>query len=315
MTGRHQIHTVALIVLLLGCSDDLPSAPPVEVPFTMFGVVNPTADTQAVIVYPVESGTLEPTRVEPLDAVVRSTELPSGETRVWRDSVFWDATSGYAHIFWSDFRAEYGQAYRVEVARSDGSKSVATVRVPQQIAVAEQSDTTGIVDLTFRGGTFRLVQLDLTYTVSVAFSNTVECPAVARHFKYTFSHAGEELRQEGGWDLSVDLGQYKDLMEELIRQDTGCFFLMTDRHSTEIALNDLDLRVTFGDEAWDLPPEFLDRLVLSHPGTLTNVENGLGFVGAGYRDRIALTPTREAVDEAGFYDCFENQSGCVRFGG
>lgn len=314
-SGRRFRITYAVVLVLigsvhlLGCSEDLTSAPPVELPFTLFGVVNPTADTQAVIVYPVESGALRPIGPEPLDAVVRSTDMQTGEVRAWRDSVVSDGESGFSHIFWADFRAEFGREYEIEAVRSDGSESTSTVSVPRQVSIEETDDGTSRMHVAFRGGPFRLVQLELTYSVGIAGGRAQGCPTVPRPFHYTFSYAGEEIRQEDGWDLVVDLEEYVQLIINFMLIDTRNFELFADPR-TRPALVALTLDVTIGDEAWELPRGFLDRRILSHPRTLTNVQNGLGFIGGGYKIEKRLFPSRDAVEDADFYDYLEGRAGC-----
>ena len=286
-------------LILLGCSEELPIAPPVEMPYSLFGVVNPQADTQAVIVYPVKSGTLEPMGPDPLDAVVRSTDMETGEVRIWRDSVVSDGESGFSHIFWSEFRPAYGRAYRIDAVRSDGAQAGVSVYVPPMIYVEESDDGTRRMRVTFRGAPFRLVQLEITYSVR-AFHRC--CPQAAATFRYGLPYAGREVQIDDGFELIVDLGEYVPILEEFIREDTGCYFLFRD--SLRLRLVDLPLDTTVGDEAWDVPHGFLDRRILSHPGTLTNVEHGLGFIGAGYRYDTRLVPSAAAVNDAGFFDDF-----------
>lgn len=300
MISRLQCMLLCMLMgsfMLLGCSEELPIAPPVALPYTLFGVVNPQADTQAVIVYPVESGTLEPMGPEPLDAVVRSTDVETGEVRIWRDSVVSDGESGFSHIFWSAFRPVYGRAYRIDAVRSDGAEAAASVFVPRMIEVEESDDGTRRMRVTFRGAPFRLVQLEITYSVRAQHHG---CPQAARTFRYTLPYAGREVRVDDGWELIVDLGEYIPIMEEFVREDTSCYFLFLD--GLRLGLLDLALDLTVGDEAWEVPHGFLDRRILSHPGTLTNVEHGLGFIGAGYRYDMRLVPSAEAVADAGFFD-------------
>ncbi|MEX0601561.1 MAG: hypothetical protein WD205_13010, partial [Rhodothermales bacterium] len=314
--GRVVLRVAALallaVLLLVGCEEEVTNAPPVEEPFTLFGVVSPTSDTQAVAVYPIETGVLEPLGPT-LDAEVTSRELESGDVRVWRDSVVADGQGSYSHIFWSDFRAEYGASYRIEAVGVDGQASSATVRVPEQVTVDLTDEVTddgrGRMRLSFRPGPFRFVRLDLTYAVLVASVEAGECPTASPFFSYTYSYVGEETPADGGWDLEVDLGEHRTMMREFARRDAGNPLLLADQ-TADLGLVALELDVTIGDEAWDLPHGFLDRRILSHPGTLTNVVNGLGFVGGGYRYQTRLFPSTDAIEEAGYYDYMAGRAGC-----
>jgi len=70
----------------------------------------------------------------------------------------------------------------------------------------------------------------------------------------------------------------------------------------QLVLRALDLRVLIGDQMWDPPGGTFDPNILSQPKTMTNVENGFGFIGAGYRVVAPLFPSREAVEYACFAD-------------
>jgi hypothetical protein len=114
------------LLYLLGCSEDVVRPERTDLPFSLYGILNPTEDRQAIVVFPVQHS-LSPLGQEPLDAVVRSTDLETGEVRVWSDSLISDGESGYGHVFWSDFRPAFARAYRIEAIRSDGATSYATV--------------------------------------------------------------------------------------------------------------------------------------------------------------------------------------------
>jgi hypothetical protein len=297
-------------LIILGCSDEVSIAPPIDIPFTIYGIISPKADTQAVIVYPVQQGTLRPIGPEALDATVTSTELESGRTIAWQDSIVSEGSAGYSHVFWSGFRAEKGRSYRIDVTRSDGAASFADVRIPDVIEIKEEDDGTPWLKVTFRGEQFGVPRLELTYGVEVEDILKATCQLPHARFHYTFSDAAEVTRSDGGWDLAVDLRRvYRELLH-IIREDSDG----TWAESLRIALYSLRVDVLVADEAWILPNAMLEvrfpRLVggmdwtlLAHPEMLTNVENGLGFVGAGYREDRLLFPSREALERTSFIDC------------
>ena len=107
------------VLFLSGCETDVTAVLGTDRVFTVYGVLTPQADTQKVLVFPIE-GTLRPAQAEPLDARVTSTDLQSGAMQVWRDSLKREANGQYTHIFWSPFRAEYGHTYRLEVCPYSG---------------------------------------------------------------------------------------------------------------------------------------------------------------------------------------------------
>jgi hypothetical protein len=65
-------------------------------------------------------------------------------------------------------------------------------------------------------------------------------------------------------------------------------------------LRQMVLNVLIGDAAWDPPGGVFDPDILSFPSAMSNVENGFGFVGSGYRLSQSLFPPRATVE----YACF-----------
>lgn len=67
-----------------------------------------------------------------------------------------------------------------------------------------------------------------------------------------------------------------------------------------IELRVIILRFIAASADW-LPPEGdFDPEVLVQPGTLSNVTNGFGFIGAGYRMQRNWLPADSVVSAAGF---------------
>ncbi len=190
-----------------GCEEEVAGPGEVDEAFSLYGVFNPRLLTQTVLVAPVED-LLVPSSGDPLNAVVTSTDLGSGATYVWRDSVAANATGQLDHIFLADFTPGYGSRHRMEVIRSDGKKSTVTVKVPRKVRV-EDSDA-GRQNLHVRilgrdDEDFVLPRIETIYDVSfydIDDSNTV-CTTPRR--QYVFSHKGTENKIDGGWELTIDM--------------------------------------------------------------------------------------------------------------
>src|SRR5690606_10281102 len=110
--------TAALLFGTAGCEEDPLAVLGTDRAFTVYGVLNPRADTQFVRVFPI-AGRLEPGDGTPLDARVASTDRETGEVREWTQLVRRDASGDYAHLYWAAFRADYGHTYALEVSGSD----------------------------------------------------------------------------------------------------------------------------------------------------------------------------------------------------
>ena len=112
-----------------GCSEDVNPVAGTDHVFSFYGVLTPQADTQWVRVFPVEMR-LEPAHAPSIDAVVTSTDQQTGARQTWRDTVLTvfdggpDAVNGY--FFWAPLTPGYGNAYRIDVERSDGVAAHAT---------------------------------------------------------------------------------------------------------------------------------------------------------------------------------------------
>ena len=281
-----------LVGLLGGCDADVNAVLGTDRIFTLYGVITPQADTQKVLVYPIE-GVLRPAQAEPLDAHFTSTDMQSGERRVWRDSLKREANGQYTHIFWSPFRAEYGHTYRLEVERSDGATSRVDAAVPPFSELVEQETPEGLPVITpilVNGEVPRLLKVEVTYV----FRFKDPAAPVAQTKLVVLSYDDKVERVAGGWLIPVNLSQdFLTIRSRLLLQGTF------DR-AFGIRLTQIILRLIAANEEWNPPDGVFETEVLVQPGTLSNVEDGFGFVGAGYRLERSWLPLPEAIEAAGF---------------
>ena len=127
--GWVAVPLLALIVAS-GCETAFEPFEESERAFSLFGYVDAGADVQFVRVSPLRDSLYA--RAEPLDATVTLEHVGTGETSVWRDSLFFFEGAA-AHNFWSDAPVELGATYRMAVERSsDGAVSAATFRMPDR---------------------------------------------------------------------------------------------------------------------------------------------------------------------------------------
>lgn len=281
-----------LVGLLGGCDADVNPVLGTDHVFTLYGVITPQADTQKVLVYPIE-GLLQPAQAEPLDAHFTSTDMQSGETRVWRDSLKREDNGQYNHIFWSPFRAEYGHTYRLEVERSDGAASRVDAVVPPFSELVEQEtpDVSPVVTpILVDGDVPRLLKVVVTYIVRFRDPGA----AAAETKSVSFDYDDRIERVAGGWLIPVNLTRdFLTIRNQLLLGGTF------DR-TFGIRLTQIILRLIAANEEWNPPDGVFDAEVLVQPGTLSNVEGGFGFVGAGYRLERSWLPLPEVIEGAGF---------------
>ncbi|MDX1546344.1 MAG: hypothetical protein R3247_05120 [Rhodothermales bacterium] len=271
--------TAPLLLLLLLAACD-PAVNPIvgeERPFTVWGFLDATADTQRVRVFAVEDR-LGDRRGGSIDAVVTSTDLTTGAARTWTDEevTFADGTVG--HVFWAPFRAQHGHRYRLTVTRSDGAKTTATVSVPHPVTVEMATSTTQPeLPVVIRGTPPQLVGVAVEYeilTVPPSFPWPPGTPAPPAHtVRVVAPYADVAERIEGGWAVRLDL--QRDI--PLIRDAVAARCLNPDL----IALRRARFRFLAADSSWAPPGGDFDPEVLIQPGVFSNVENGFGFFGAG----------------------------------
>lgn len=299
ITARHIITRPLVIVGLLltllvsaGCEEDVTAILGTEYPYSLYGVFTPGPDTQWVRVFEVRDR-LELTKPEPLDAQFVSMNLGTGETIVWQDSVTQDERGQFSHVFWAPFAVDYDEAYRIEVTRSDGQQSHVEVRIPPASTLVELEPSTTFRQVSqpvlVEGATDRLIRIELSYDITYAPGGGGDTD-----LGVTVSYDGKQRMTDDGWVVDVGLSDDIQLLrEELAR--TGNWF-----PSFGVALNSLSLRLMVVDDAWNPPDGTFDPNVLVQPGTLSNVVNGFGFVGAGYRLERIWRPPGDVLVQAGF---------------
>ncbi len=302
--------SVLLFLCLTGCEEDVAGPTGVDEPFSLYGVFNPRSPTQTVLVAPVE-GLLVPESGDALNAVVASSDLGSGKTYVWRDSVVANATGQLDHIYWADFTPGYGSRHRMEVARSDGEKSTVNVAVPGEVRIEDEDAGTRDLHVRILGlddEPFSLVRIETVYQVSFYDAADPDTVCVTPRRSYTFSRKGMENKTDRGWEFITDMNLLYETMRSYYHDDTGILFWNPDTDG--LALLQMKLEVTVGSPDWDPPGgDVSDERVLIQPGTLSNVENGYGLVVGGYNEEAALYPSSRAIEDTPFFDFIQRRGG------
>lgn len=278
-----------------GCDADVTAVSGTEMPYSMYGLLSPDLTMQKVLVYPIE-GTLQPRGTEPIDADVRSVDLVSDEELIWADSLVVDSAGLNEHVFQAPFQAEYGHTYRLSVTRSDGAETYVETRVPPRTEVVTGVATVfpGIVTLPalINGDAPRLLNIVVAYLIG--FVPIGEAPEL---LEVPLSYDGEQERSEDGWVIPINLAGDIDLLERAAVDESGS----TIDQTYGLRLEGIRLRLIVASEEWDPPGGIFDPEVLVQAGTMSNVENGYGFVGAGYRhDEQLELPEEDVLDAAGF---------------
>jgi hypothetical protein len=138
---------------------------------------------------------------------------------------------------------------------------------------------------------------------------------------YSFSHTGTEVRTEEGWRVTVNMKSNYGLMRSLYFDDhfPDDFPGFGNPICDGLGLFSLRISMTVGSEDWNPPGGVFDPNVLVEPGTMSNVTNGFGFVGAGYNQDVNLYPSEQALEFTPFFDFIGDRRpkvvGCGRYVG
>lgn len=284
------------LLVLSGCEEDVVAVLNAEVPFSMYGVLNPLEDTQYVRVFPIE-GTLVPEDPAALEARFTSTHQGTGEVRVWQDTLIQIQDGTLSNVFYSVFRVEWGETYEVRVERLDGTASFATVTVPEQANLfVEPPDTTREVLLpaVVENSPANVIKTEVeVISKYVTEINQAGFPTF-EFLNFTFSYDDRVRRSGNDWRVEVDLQEaFFDIQAEA-RRDFSFI------ESEGITLVLVSFSTVLGNEEWVPPDGEFNAANLIQPGTFSNVENGFGFVGAGYRLQRSWTLPFEVVEKTSF---------------
>ncbi len=264
---------VLLMMLLAGCQEDVTAVLGTDRPFSMFGVLTPQADTQWVRVFSIDDR-LAPIPPTPLDARFTSTDLTSNESLAWQDSLVREQDGMVTHVYWAPFQATFGHTYRLQAERSDGATSHVVVDVPPRTELAlpaQMEQVPPLFPVRVVGAAPHLIRIEVTYRFKFVSSSGIEQQDA------TLSYDGRQRRVVDGWLIEINVAQDVRLLESLLRERVA--------FDPQVGLKivRLTIRLIVANEAWQPPGGRFDPEILVQPGTLTNVENGFGFVGAGYR--------------------------------
>jgi hypothetical protein len=258
---RRLVAVVVASALAAGCEHPFePFQEDEDALFSMFGYLDLNADTQWVRVMPVRTNLLlEP---EPIDAVVTLEHVGSGQLATLNDSLFRFVDPrlegvAYAHNFWTTETLEPGATYRLRAARPDGAASTAFVVMPAD------PELTILQDRTYgRSGIFAFLQVRAEKVLFVemlyaAVSLSIGGPATVPIREY--------------WTFSTDVPGTHGIA---MRVDTSAV-----RRKGFSAVGRQEIRLVVGRSDWPYHPGLSDLAVTLPGAALSNVENGLGFVG------------------------------------
>jgi len=271
-TVRSAWSLFAVIVALLqvACDETFVALAESERTFSVFGYLDPAADTQWVRVTPTRPVIF--TSREPLSATVELKALGSGKTIVLRDSVFafpvfqqTGADSFYVHNFWTDEPIEPGEVYEFKASAPDGLPATATVAIPAEfpitVALNQVSQAASSVDQARVDGTAHIAFV----RVDVYFHDGCGNGLQVQNFPAPRNGSGSHV---------VQVSKLNPLARE------GCGDARVHRRM---------LRIIGSQEPWPTGPQF-DIGALGASAIPTNLTNGVGFLGGVLTRTVPYEP-------------------------
>ena len=224
-----------------------------------------------------------------------SRDLTTGAVRVWRDSLVRETDGQVTHVFWSDFEAAFGHEYRVTVERSDGAATQATVRVPPWVGFQAQEP---VASPRFQADTpIWLDRAPKLHHVTLRVQ-VLAGPPPGSDQPLTFSVAFVVPRTT---ERSLGEGRVVHLRWFTWYDRIQTFIAQAARYTPPwLILEEANLSLLIANPEWNPPEDIFDSDVLAEPGLLENVENGFGFVGAGYRRDTTFVPPDSVLEAARF---------------
>lgn len=289
---------VVLVAQACDTTVDLPEKPPRA--FSLYGSLSPRLDTQTVKVYPM-GARLDRRGLEEIDGSFTSENLETGDRRVWEDSIVTEPDGDRVRVYWSPFRARHGHTYRVEMTGARRGTASATVKVPQEVSVdpvpAKLEGRDVMAQVRIPGAEQVLPEAILTYKVEFDFTQSESIQDV--------STAEIRLRtrisrlEDGSNLVRVNLAEEIERINDRIATVYGRGY---SGPCCLLELIEMRALIHVVNEEWVFPGDSISAETVSQPGQLSNVENGFGFVGAGYRIRTSIPVSDSAAVEAGFQE-------------
>ncbi len=290
------VFVAAMVLSVTRCEQTIEPLVGEDRPFTLWGFLDAHADTQRVRVFTIEQR-LGTDRGGPIDAVVTSTNIGTGEVIEWTDEEVVFSDSSVGHVFYAAFRASYESSYRLDVRRPDGATASATVTIPPAVRV-ELVDAPNriVVPVFIHGKPPNLVGVNVLYDAATLPPANPWPPGTPAPPGYELAvsvpYDGQEEPTDDGWYFEVNLRS-----DFAIIQDTYTLNCLSADH---IGLRRIKFQFLAADEQWAPPGGSFDPNLLIEPGAFSNVENGYGFFGGGYSVSEGWLPSLVVQRSVGF---------------
>lgn len=288
-SSRLHIRSAALVTLLasfthVACDNSVDPFAESTRYYAIFGFLDADRDSQYV--------RIEPTRGNPELGVVRfdvasviTTDLMSGEVRVWADSLIELEEGGVGLLYYGVFRPIRGHTYRIDIRRSDDASTTALTTVPEDPPLSVRKPDRSFLGSLEQGLLFgELARRPEKIVVNYAVTYGVLVEPLEVKLPYNVFGVPEGT----GWRVIV----------RLTRDRSAVIDRLGLKPTDQVALHtvSIDLRLLSSD--WPLVDPGLAE---------TNVTNGFGFFGSAVTHRAIWVLDSLTVRELNLID--KQQSG------
>lgn len=222
--------------------------------FSINGVLDASADTQWVRVMPVRESLILESGLEAPEVTLR--HVQSGQSVVMRDSVFQYSGGRYAYNFWTAMPIQPEQTYSLTVEGAQGRVSTAEATLPKDFPMPRFSTHEFELDILLVSGVEKLADAQVIYRI--------KNDRTGGRFESAFPYLqSSTFTPPSLYRVAID----PEAPQATIRE-TYCGITIIERN----------IFVASGGPGW---PDFvsLDRHAIALPEGVSNVENGVGFLG------------------------------------
>jgi hypothetical protein len=251
-------------------------------PFSIIGVLNAGADSQFVRVARLNDSLAFGAPPVPLPATVTTTRLSTGEPITWNDSLMsFEFARGLgvidqrlAHNVWTDVPIEAGATYRFTVTGRQGAASTATVTIPERPPTPDVSPPDRRLP---------------AWGVQVPGQNLADIRVLTREHD---PETGRVVTRRQSFVADTTENDFLDIIRVRFAVDDVVAVVQG-------PLVDVRLQVVAAGPEWP-DPGTLAADDLLDPGTVTNVENGFGYLAGVHSRTVPLCRTPASPLDEGF---------------
>lgn len=230
-------------------------------PFSLFGFLDASVDTQRVRVSPLRKQIDSFTEMPEMTVTLEN--LETGKTAVMKDSLYqiFFPSGINAPTAWTTMKLDYGQTYRLKAERPDGAASSVPVTIPDDFPTPRLEVSGDVIDRLFINGAEQLVDVQSRWFYRIIIGGqrigiVVKIP-----------YRGQvEKRGTGAFSLRINT-----ILER--RRVIEQFPSVT---SAELIGRQIFVAVAGPD--WDESIISFDDLSYALPDIASNVENGVGYL-------------------------------------